>query len=127
MLFLLMLTEGRQLSQVALNEVIIIYRTISKQTVSQIKEEVLSALNDAGVNSAIIPGLDDSFLPVPDPFEKLDTPYLREKFYWEHFNYQVCFISHTFIIIQENNDISIYIYRCGWASFCHLCTTTAVR
>ena len=93
--FLLTLTEGRQLSQVALNEVIEICRTISKQTVSQIKEGVLSALNDAGVNSALVPGLDDSFLSVPDAFEKLDTPYLREKFYREHFNYQVCFISHT--------------------------------
>ena len=99
--FLLTLTEGRQLSQVALNEVIKICRTISKQTISQIKEGVLSALNDAGVNSAIIPGLDDSFLSVPDPFEKLDTPYLREKFYREHFNYQVCFISHTLLLYRK--------------------------
>ena len=66
-------------------------RRICKHVVSQIKEGVLSACDEASVNSATIPGLDDSFLSLPDPFENLDTPYLREKFYEEHFNYLVSF------------------------------------
>ena len=78
--FLLTLTEGRQLSQVALYDIIQGCRRICKHVVSHIKEGVLSACDKASVNSATIPGLDDSFLSVPDPFENLDTPYLREKF-----------------------------------------------
>ena len=60
------------------------------ESVTQIKEGVLSAFNEAGVNSAIIPGLGNSFLSVSDPFEKLDTP----KFYKEHFNYQVRYLMY---------------------------------
>ena len=88
--FLLLLTEGRHLSQVAVEDVIKGCRRVCQQSLSLAKESVLSALSDAGVRSVDVPGLDASFSTVPDPFEGIDTAYLREKFYNEHFNYQVC-------------------------------------
>ena len=91
--FLLMLTEGKQVSQVALDEVIKGCRKICEQTVSQIKQRVICALGHAGINTADIPGLEVSLCSTPDPFEKIDTAYLREKFYKEYFNYMVGFIS----------------------------------
>ena len=87
--FLLLLTEGRHLSQVAVEDVIKGCRRVWQQSLSLAKESVLSALSDAGVRSVDVPGLDASFSTVRDPFEGIDTSYLREKFYREHFNYQV--------------------------------------
>ena len=64
-------------------------RRICKQAVCEVKEAVLCALSDAGINSADIPQLDTSFSDLSDPFEKLSTAYMRERFYKEHFNYKV--------------------------------------
>lgn len=83
--FLLTLSEGRQLSQVALNDVIKGCRSICDRVVSQVKEEAFIALKDAGIDPVTVPQL----FAVPDPFETIDTPHLREKFYKEHFNYIV--------------------------------------
>ena len=87
--FLLMLTEGKQLSQVALDEVIKGCQRICNETLCRVKVEALSALTNAGINSADIPGFDTSFSSFPDPFDKLGTPFMREKFYRERFKYQV--------------------------------------
>ena len=87
--FLLMLTEGKQVSQVALDAIVKGCRQICKQTVSQTKERVLSVLNQAGVNVTDILGLEETLCCPQDPFESIDTPYLREKFYKKHFNYMV--------------------------------------
>ena len=87
--FLLMFTEGKQVSQVALDEIVKGCRNICEQTVSRTKERVLCVLNQAGVNVADIPGLEESLSYSSDPFESIDTAYLREKFYKTHFNFMV--------------------------------------
>lgn len=87
--FLMKLSEGRQLSQVALGDVIAGCRSICQQTVSQVQESVLSALENAGINYSNHPGLNEALCSKPDPFEGIDSAYLREKFYQEHFNYLV--------------------------------------
>ena len=89
--FLLMLTEGKQLSQAALEAVIKGCRRICEESVSQVKKEVLSVLSNSGLNSGDIPGLSTSFSAFSDPFEKLGTAYMLEKFYKEYFNYKVCY------------------------------------
>ena len=87
---LLRLTEGRHLSQVALSDVITGCRRICQETLSHVREGVLSALKSG--NTA---ALKESLSTVPDPFEGIDSVYLREKFYKEHLNYLVseCIIS----------------------------------
>ena len=86
--FLLTLSEGRHLSQVALDDVMGC-RNHCKKAISQAKKGVLVALNDAGIDTSTIPRLEQSFSSVPaDPFERIDTPYLCKKLYKEHFNYK---------------------------------------
>ena len=100
--FLLMLSEGKQVSQVALDEIVQGCREICKQTVSQTKERVLCVLNQAGVNVTDIPGLEESLCCSEDPFESIDTAYLRKKFYKKHFNYMVstkCIMMYTCMYI----------------------------
>ena len=87
--FIMKLSEGRQLSQVALGDVIEGCRSICQQTVLRVQESVLSALEDAGINYSNHPGLDEALCSKLDPFEGMDSAYLREKFYREHFNYLV--------------------------------------
>lgn len=40
-----------------------------------------TALGHVGINTADIPGLEVLLCSTPDPFEKIDTAYGREKFY----------------------------------------------
>ena len=74
------LSEERQLSQVALGDVIEECRRICQQAVLQVQESVLSALEDAGINYSNHLGLDEALCSMPDPFEGLDSAYLRENF-----------------------------------------------
>ena len=90
-------------------------RAICEQTVSCVKDGVLSALNAAGVSITSIPGLEESLSCTPDPFEKIDTAYLREKFYKKHFNYMVCLyvvcVQACFLICRLSS--SACIVDCG--------------
>lgn len=112
--FLLMLTEGKHLSQVALDDVIKGSRRIAKQAVSKVKEGVLGVLSDVGINVVDIPGLENVLSSSSDPFEKLNTPYLREKFYREHFNYTVCYYVYPIEMIPCYMYVSLF-YGCDSA------------
>ena len=95
--FLMTLSEGRQLSQQALSDVIGGCRKICQQTVRRVMERTSKALADVGIDISAIPGLPDTFLTLPDPFEGIDSPYLRERYYSEHMNYMVsvCICSYS--------------------------------
>ena len=82
----MMLSEGRQLSQQAIADVISGCRIICRQTVRIALESTVNKLTDAGIS---VPTNLDVFLDFPDPFEGIDSAYLREKFYSLHMNYVV--------------------------------------
>ena len=84
---LMVLTEGKHLSQVALEEVIRGCRSIHGQAVVQFKEEAKQKLEHAGIDPSIISGIRQ--FDLRDPFESLQSAYLRKKFYIEQFGYMV--------------------------------------
>ena len=106
--FLMALAEGRQLSQQAISDVISGCRKICQQTARKVLESVEKPLADAGVDVSTTPGLMDAFLNIPDPFEGIDSSYLREKFYTEHMNYVVS------IIATCNRFHCSYTCTCMW-------------
>ena len=87
---LLELSEGRKPSEVAIQDVISGCRNACTQIRSQMTDAVLQKLGEHGVDSAVIDdvmeAMSDSY---QDPFMKLSSPYLREKYYKEHFPYLV--------------------------------------
>ena len=111
--FLLTLSKGRQLSQIALNNVIKGCQSICNWVATQVKEKALVTLYDARIDPTAVPQLGHSFLAIPDPFEENDTPNLREKFYKEHFNYIVS-LSIFFHTVHERYNLYI------WHVYIHL-------
>ena len=93
--FIMKLSEGRQLSQVAMDDIIQGCREICKQTLCTVKVNVVRALSDAGIDAFSVPGLEDTLSKIPDPFVGLETPYMREKFYKQRMNYVVSCIICT--------------------------------
>ena len=87
--FLMKLTERRQLSQVALGDVITGCRGICQKYVADIQQGIVSTLKEAGINPHEIMGLAEILLPLPDPFEGIDSAHLRETFYTKPFQYVV--------------------------------------
>ena len=83
------LSEGQQLSQVAMDDVIEGCREVFKQTLCIVKEKVVGALSDVGINVFSVPGLDNILSKIPDPFHGLETPYMCEKFNKQQMNYVV--------------------------------------
>lgn len=86
--FLLKLTEGRRLTQVALSDVIQGCRDICARTAIQVKQNITASLTESGMDSSVIDDKQISML-YEDPFDGLTTPYIRHKFIEEHFNYVV--------------------------------------
>ena len=91
--FIMSLTEGKQMSQVAVQEVIIGCRKVCERTITLVKERVELAV------SRLSPGttgdlhlVQAAFDDIPDAFSGIDTPYLREKYYKEFFGYLVSYI-----------------------------------
>lgn len=82
--FLMSLTEGKQLSQAAIEEVIEGCRSIHNQAVSQYREKMNQKLLEAGIDPSITSEIEQT-----DPFEGLHSAHLRKKYYKEHFGYVV--------------------------------------
>ena len=87
---LLELSEGRKLSEVAIQDVISGCRNVCTQIQSQIKGTIFQKLSEHDVDSLIIDDVLESITDsYQDPFVKLSSSYLREKYYKEHFPYLV--------------------------------------
>ena len=65
-------------------------RKVSAQTAAHIQEVVKNKLSELEVDTSVIEHvhqkIDDRFV---DPFDGLGTPYLRDKYFKEHFHYLV--------------------------------------
>ena len=47
-------------------------------------ESAVKALSDTNIDISATPGLKDAFFTTPDPFNRIDSSYLHEKFYSKH-------------------------------------------
>ena len=95
--FLMSLTEGKQLSQAAIEEVIEGCRRIHNQAVSQYRQKINQKLVEAGIDLSIISEIEQT-----DPFVGLHSAHLRKKYYKKHFGYLVS----VFVMY-----IHIYMFR----------------
>ena len=88
--FVLGLAEGHRVSDAAVQYVIDGCRKVSAQTAAHIQEVVKNKLSELEVDISVIEHvhqkIDDCFV---DPFDGLGTPYLRDKYFKEHFHYLV--------------------------------------
>ena len=76
------------MSQTALNALLEDFPNIMQETVNQIKLEVSACLALRGLSLAVFDGLGDVFCDRNklEPFRGLDSKYLQEAFYGEHFH-----------------------------------------
>lgn len=93
--FLLQLREGRQISQVAISDVTTGCKSLCKQAVDRVKEDVTAKLASAGINCDSVPGLVDVLNNDPDPFQCIDSNYRFEKFCVEHLG---CLVSSSSLL-----------------------------
>ena len=95
-MFLLSLTEGKQTSQAAVEEVIGGCRKIYERSITKIREKMEVALEfKSDLNTETILSVFNDFL---DSFADIHTPHLCEKFYKENFGYMVSVCQHTYTI-----------------------------
>lgn len=94
-LYLMKLKETRQLSQVALDDVVEGSRMIFSSTVQQLHSSVRAKLASLGMDET---KLDDVFINVADPFDDLETRYKQETFFKEQFGLVVSYIIANLII-----------------------------
>ena len=80
--------EGRQLSHVAISDVVDGCRTLCSQAADDIHKAMKERLLECGIEPLVLEELDS--IDIPDPFEGLSTAYLQEKYFREHFPYVVC-------------------------------------
>lgn len=98
--FILSLTEGKQ---VAVKEVIEGCRDICRRSMAQVKQNLEMALS-MSTDDSLAEQIQLTMDNISDPFSGIDTAYLREKFYKDHFGYLVSYTS-----IYTVNDIIIFI------------------
>ena len=123
--FLLMLREDKQLSQVAISEVISKCRRLCDQTFSSTISRVKGVMLHAGINVDDVVGLSNVMDgSAPDYFDGIDTSYLLEEFARKHMDYivsqgtQSCFLLVYLESLQAsfaaitctNNNIQILVY-----------------
>ena len=106
--FLLRLREDKQVSQVALNEIICKCRHLCEQTFTTTLSRIKGVLSNAAINVDDVPGLsdimDDS---APDYFQGVDTSYLLEEFARKQMGYIVSM--HACTHFTYSFDTLIYI------------------
>ena len=88
--FMLMLREEKQVSQVAITEIVHKCRSLCEQTFTSTVNKVKRTLSNAGINVDAVPGLNNVLdSSAPDSFHGIYTSYLLEEFARKHMNYVV--------------------------------------
>ena len=96
--FLLMLREDKQVSQVAITEIVQKCRSLCEQTFTSTASEIKRVLSNADINVDDVPELSNILdNNAPDFFHGIDTSYLLEEYARKHMNYVV---SVTFHVIE---------------------------
>ena len=83
-LYLLKLKEQLRITQVAIDVIVEGSKGLFSATMNRAKASVTATLSEAGVNPNSIAGFSEAFDKVTDPFDKIDTYCLQEKYYREN-------------------------------------------
>lgn len=120
-LFLLKLKEYRQLSQVAIDDIVQEWEGLFSHTVQQLNARVRERLANAGVDVDSVEGLQEVFHDLPSPFEGLNTQHLQEKYYRDSLGLVVSLQCYdTIVMSTEHNTFYhlfasfAYTYRTQW-------------
>ena len=112
--FLLNLREDKQVSQVALNEVVTKCRSLSEESYSIAISRVKRVLLNSEIKVDDVEGLNDVLESLPqDYFESIDTSYLLETFARKNMNY---------VISDAYNACFLHVYSNMHMAFVALCT-----
>ena len=82
-LFVLKMKETRQMSQVAIDDMIEGCRELVVQRSQQIKSQVWEALSASGIDPEAVNGLPSTFTDEFDPFYGIETQYKQDKYFKE--------------------------------------------
>ena len=82
-LFLLKMKEERRLTQVAVDDIISGVTSMLDQSVCHVKAGVRAKLSEIGVDVTNLPGLEEVFSELQQPFSGLETAFKQEKYYKE--------------------------------------------
>ena len=97
--FLLMLREDKQVSQVAITEIVKKCRSLCQQTFTSTVNEIKRVLSNADINIDDVPELSNILDDIaPDYFHGIDTSYLLEEYARKHMKYVV---SDTFHMVAS--------------------------
>lgn len=85
-LFLLKLKEERQLTQVAIDDIVAGVTSMIDQSVSHVKAAIRAKLCDIDVDVADVPGFEAVFSELQQPFCGLETVSKQEKYFKDSFS-----------------------------------------
>lgn len=104
-LFLLKTREVRKVSQVALDGIIADFTQMHERTVNELKLEVRACLQAKGMSISAFEGLEDVFHDPRkiEPFRRLNSKFLQEKFYREHLH---------LLVSRKGWQLVIYVHAC---------------
>ena len=106
-LFLLKLKEHRRVTQITIDDIVEGNSALLSSTVQHIEAGVKA---ECGLDPDIVT---DIFKDLPNPFNGIETRYLQEKFYHEHFglivsikieNFQLCIMYFLFLVGSCRNS-----------------------
>lgn len=115
-IFLLQLKEERVVLQATINDVVKGCRDVFGHTVGRIQAGVKYKLSESGIDPFTVPGLEEFFSTVNNPFSGLETSYLQEKFISEKLSYVVSprkllliiIFTTLFLKLQEGLEIKVF-------------------
>ena len=87
--FLLKLKEVCNVSERTIGDIITGCRSLVANSLAVVKASVKDSLGNAGMSISDIDGLNEAFTNVPDVFQGLETTYMQDKYFRDHFNFLV--------------------------------------
>ena len=94
-MFLLQLKEKRCLSQVAIDDIVLASKDLFQHSVGRVRAAVHECISRADIDPSDIPGLNEVYSKLKDPFKDLHSTYLQEKCFTESFG----FIVSLFVVV----------------------------
>lgn len=95
-MFLLQLKEKRCLSQVAIDDIVLASKDLFQHSVGRVRAAVHECISRADIDPSDIPGLNEVYSKLKDPFKDLHSTYLQEKCFTESFG---CIVSLFVVVI----------------------------
>ena len=103
-LFILNLKEIRCLSESAVDHVVKETQKVFKHTIGRLRAGVNECIVNSGIDPSSIPNLTQFLSNAEQPFQGLNSSFLQEKFYREHFGCIVSYLLSTYLLLMHIDD-----------------------